>query len=284
VPRTGTLTRRPAALACLSLLALIALGPRPALAAAPEAAATALVGRLVVIADDSYVFEQPDGTSPILRRLYRGELLLPLEEVTTPWGGLWVRVQLGAGSHGYVRAAQVEPSSDLPREKWTPEIILRDERPLSLALRGGAQGVGAAVAIRYLPFTRLGLTLDIGPVLDRWRPRGTAFSFGLVSLPALWDVSPLFELGLTRLEYRASHSSLAVTAAYLTVGAEWMTSVGLFAGAGATYVRSLDLELTSPLAQARQSGCSADTYGVLDPGEGSVLQRLEPMVSVGYAF
>jgi hypothetical protein len=241
---------------------------------------------LEVVADNATVYEEPDAMSAVVRRLYVGEIVEPVERVRDADEKTWFKIRLGKTSFGYVRAASVGPAGELPDSRWKREMIVRDKRPLGGGIRGYGELFGGAVSFRYLPLTRLGATFSLGAVFDDSAMKATAFSIGIVSFIATTNISPMIEAGFSRIGYHAGLSTMRVYAFYLTVGIEWMFDFGVYLHGGVTYIRSMDVDVTAewentndaPVARAR-------TYGKLDEYmRNEVFQAIQPMFGAGYGF
>ena len=233
---------------------------------------------------NAYVYEEPDKLSPILRRLYSGEIVKPVERISTSDGYKWVRVALGSAS-GYVSAEQLDKAAGLPETVWAPQRVLRHEMPLSLAFKGGGELFGAGLNLRHMSLTRLGLSFSVGPVLDHGAMKGTAMSGGVVMCTALSNLSPIVETGFTRLSYHDAGSTLRMSAYYLSGGLEWMFGNGIYADLGVTYVRSMDVEIVYEYEDVRDGQVSVGSYGIFGAAsEGASFQAARPMLTVGFAF
>ena len=148
---------RPAALcALLAVLTASAAGAAEKKAGDP----------LEVVADDTVVYAEPDAMSAVVRRLYVGEIVEPVERVRSADGKIWFKIKLGKASFGYVRAAAVGPAGERPESRWKRKIIVRDKRPLGGGIRGYGELFGGAVSVRYLPLNRLCGDLSHGTAFD----------------------------------------------------------------------------------------------------------------------
>jgi len=263
---------------CAFLAALAASGA----CAAGKKSATPLE----VVADNAVAYEEPDAASAIARRLYPGEIVEPVARVRSADGKVWFKIRLGKTAFGYVRAGSVGPAGELPESRWRKDIIVRDKRPLGGGIRGYGELFGGAVSVRYLPLTRLGATFSLGAVFDDGDMKATAFSIGIVSFFATTNISPMVEVGFSRIGYHAGLSTMRVYAFYLTAGIEWMFDFGMYLHGGVTYVRSMDIDVAVEWENARDAPVSrARTYGKLDEYmRNDVFQAIQPMFGAGYGF
>jgi len=261
--------------------ALLAAAAASTFAAVPGEAAAPLE----VVADDVVVHEEPDALSAVVRRLYAGEIIEPIERVRAEDGKVWYKIRLGKSSFGYVRARSVEPAGTLPEARWKKRVIVRDARPLGGGVRGYGELFGGAISVRYLPLTRLGATFSLGAVFDDKAMKATAFSIGLVSFFATTNISPMVEAGFSRLGYHSGLSTMRAYAFYLTVGLEWMFDFGLYLHGGVTYIRSMDIDVAVEWENTRDAPVSRGTYGKMEEYmRNNVLQAIQPMFGVGYGF
>ena len=227
----------------------------------------------------------PDHTSPVLRKLYPGELVTPVEEIETPSGAIWIKIQLGAAKYGFVPSRKMIVAGKLPRSRCEEKTIVRDERPMAVGIHGMGETLGGEIVFRYLPFTRIGFSLGVGTVLDEWQMRGTAVSFEIVSLIALSNLSPIISVGFTRLSSHARVSTMTISAFYLSAGLEWMFNWGLFINVGVTYLRSLDLEVVFELEDAQAGNFEYEQHkGFGDLDKTNTFQAINPSFTVGYGF
>ncbi len=257
-------------------------------AAGPGLADTAWVAGdegLEVIEEDVLVHEQPDPESPVVRRLYRGEILAARKYVETDDGRVWLEISFGADGRGYVLANKVAPAGRFPKAIWRKSVIVRDEHPVGLALRALGETYGVGLNLRYLAFTRLGLSLGVGPVLEEFVPRGTALSVSIVVLASTRNLSPFFDIGVTRMSYHENLTKLQITALFVTVGLEWMANWGGFIAGGITYLRSMDISVTIKYDDARAGRFEAGSYGFFgEMLDGELFQAVAPSFTIGYGF
>jgi hypothetical protein len=266
----------------VALCALLASLTASATCAAEKKAAAPLE----VVTDKAVVYEEPDAMSAVVRRLYVGEIIEPVERVRTEDGKDWIKIRLGKRSFGYVRAASVGPAGELPDSRWKRDTIVRDKRPLGGGIRGYGELFGGAVSLRYLPLTRLGATFSLGAVFDDSAMKATAFSIGIVSFIATTNISPMIEVGFSRIGYHSGLSTMRVYAFYLTVGIEWMFDFGLYLHGGVTYIRSMDIDVAAEWENTSDAPVArAPSYGKLDEYmRNEVFQAIQPMFGAGYGF
>jgi hypothetical protein len=258
------------------------------LAAAParaEVAWPAGEDGLEILEDDVLAHEQPDPESPVVRRLFRGEIVAGHRYLETPEGRVWLEISLGEDGRGYVPANKVAPAGRFPRTTWRKSTIVRDEHPVGLSLRALGETYGVALNLRYLAFTRLGLSLGAGPVLEDFTPRGTALTVGILMLASTRNLSPFFDIGATRMSYHEDRTKLQITALYITVGLEWMADWGGFVAGGITYLRSMDISITIKYDDARAGYYSMGSYGFFgEMLDGELFQAVAPSFTIGYGF
>jgi len=273
--------RRIVVAAALALAVVVAAGRR----AAAEPAVAPSSETLEVSQEGTLAYEEPSSEAPVVRRLYLGEIVRATERVIDPRGNVWIKVQLGSAKWGFVPASKTAQAGPLPESSWRPDKIVRDERPLGIGVRGLGETMGSTLALRYLPFTRLGITLGVGAVIDQHEIQGRAFTGGLVTHPLLGRVSPFVEVGLTSLAYADGVSTLHVLATYLTGGLEVMFEWGAFVAAGVSFVRSVDLEIGYSWSDAHTATAQPGTFGRLgDMIKNGVLETIQPSITVGYGF
>jgi hypothetical protein len=267
---------------CWPLVAGLLLAAGPALA---DTAWLAGDDGLEVLEEDVLVHEQPDPESPVVRRLYRGEILKARKYLETDDGRVWLEISLGEDGRGYVPANEVAPAGRFPKAIWRKSVIVRDEHPVGLALRVLGETYGVGLNLRYLAFTRLGLSLGVGPVIEEFVPRGTALTVGIVMLASTRNLSPFFDLGATRMSYHEGLTKLQITALFITVGLEWMADWGGFIAGGITYLRSMDISVTIKYDDARSGRFEAGSYGFFgEMLDGELFQAVAPSFSIGYGF
>jgi hypothetical protein len=239
-----------------------------------------------VIEEHAFVHEEPDATSPIARRLFRGEVVARVDHVVADDGRVWVEIEMGEGRRGFVLANDLDLAGRFPRGRWRKTVIIRDERPLAISARGMGETHGAALNVRYLPFTRFGMSFGLGPVIDEWAAHGTALTAGFLLFAGTRNLSPYFDIGVTRLSYHETRTKLQITALYVTCGLEWMASFGGFVAAGVTYIRSMDISITVKHDDAASGNYGFGSYGTLgdDIEDGELYQAVQPSFAIGYGF
>jgi hypothetical protein len=262
------------------------LGIASLCASTPASAAAAASSAEVRVVDErTFVYEQPSLESALIRRLYAGEVLTEVERVIAPDKAPWVKVKLGEQQYGYVRAEKVGAPGTLPVSTWAAPEIVRNLRPLALGLKVGGETMGAAVNIRYQPFTRLGLSFTSGGVMDtRVRWHGTHNALGLYSCFILWNLSPMIEMGVSSTTYGAGNSELRLINYYFVLGVEWMFNWGAFINVYASYIHSMDTTVAYSYADSHAGTYQPGSYGSLEPENGKSFTALRPGVTIGYAF
>lgn len=239
-----------------------------------------------VTEEDTFVYESPDRQSPILRGLFPGEIVARVEHLVAEDGTVWVKISMGEDRHGYVLAKKLDVAGYFPRSRWHKAVIVRDERPIALSVRGMGETHGASVNMRYLPFTRFGFSLGVGPVFDNWDARGTALTAGFLIFAGTRNISPFFDIGVTRMSYHQTRTKLQITALFATFGLEWMAGFGGFVAVGVTYIRSMDISITIKHDDAMDGSYDFGTYGSLgkEIEDGELYQAVQPSFSIGYGF
>ena len=145
----------------MSLLAAtlaLALGASSATPATPQ--------EVKVLHESAFVYEEPKADSLALRRLYPGEVVTATREVVAEDASRWLEIRLGESGVGYLRADRVGTPTTLPVKDWAGSKVVRDDRPLVLGARVGGETLGAGLNLRYQPFSRLGLSLTAGGVME----------------------------------------------------------------------------------------------------------------------
>ena len=301
-PRPAAGVATPLAVATSPTVATPPVAAAPPIVAAPLDTTTAPDARpqiypydATVIEERTFVFEQPSIIGNVLRRVYVGEVIRVLEQISTADGRHWVKVALGYDAVGYIEAARVTPTSHRDIVQYRPERVLREELPLAVGLRVGGETLGTGLLLRYQPFSRLGFTASFAGLLSSAKGslglstglsnvalRGTAISGGLTSFIVLANVSPLLEFGLSRLAYDSDNATLDLTNFYVSGGVEWISERGIFAGIALTYTRSMSVEVSYDYEYARDKTLNVPKFGVLNSSD--VFQIIQPSVVVGYAF
>jgi hypothetical protein len=239
------------------------------------------VNHAEITADQVVAYEEPNPTSVALRLLYRGEVVVVRGQVTAN-DRTWLRIALGGQRSAYVAANLAGATTFAPTTStWAPERAIRDERPVAVAALGYGISQGAGVQLRYLPFTRLGLSFSAGTILGPHGLEGSVLAFGVQGLFSLGKLTPIGEVGGAILMSEAQRSRQRIQALYVSAGLEWMFDNGLYVAALATYWRSLRIEILFPHDDAT---FVRDEYGSLDATGSSSVQRLVPALLVGYAF
>lgn len=237
-----------------------------------------------VFDERTFIYEQPSLESPVIRRLFVGEVLQVVEDVQAEAESRWVKVSLGSERVGFVPAAWLGRSATVPTTRWRPPIVVRDERPLGIGVRVGGETLGTALHLRFQAFSRLGVCLKVGSVLDNWRMRGTSLGGGVNTFLVLWNMAPMIEAGFVRSTYHKGLSTLALTNFYLTAGVEWMFDWGGFVNIHGTYLRSAAVEVVFEYADAKRGGLMPEKYGALDLRNEASFQSVRPGATLGYAY
>jgi hypothetical protein len=233
----------------------------------------------------TFVYEQPDAQSPLLRRLYLGELVDVVARVQVDDGSDWVKISFGPQRAGFVRAGHLIKVGALPRERWHPSKIVRDEHPLGCEGVFWGETFGAMLKLRYLPFTRLGVTVGSGMVWENPGLSGHSLSTGIVSHLALHNLSPVIEVGVISFSRTAGDRTLNVFGIYTRLGLEWMFDWGLFVSAGMSFLRSLDVNVSASWENRNTTSNADGTFGRLERHiDGNTLHAVEPTASIGYGF
>lgn len=247
-----------------------------------------------VVEDKTFVFEEPSALSNVMRRCYVGEIVRVVDEAVTTEGRPWVKVALGYDETGWVEASRVVPTGHFKLEQYRPERIIREELPVAVGMRLGGEGLGAGLLLRYQPFSRLGVAAsfsgligndhgEIGVLRPSTSPlHGTVIYAGLTSFLVLWNLSPLLELGMSRITYQQGQAKLTMTALDIGVGIEWMFNRGAFVGFGMHYVRSLTVDVSYSYNYARARTLTVESFSLL--GDGDQLEQVQPSITFGYAF
>jgi hypothetical protein len=235
--------------------------------------------------EHTFAYEQPDSQSPVLRRLYLGELVDVAASVHAEDGTDWVKVGFGPQRAGFVRADHLAKAGNLPRERWEPTRIVRDERPLGCTGAFWGESFGAMLKLRYLLFTRLGITAGSGMVWESPGLSGRSLSLGIVSHLALHNLSPVVEVGMISFNRDAGERTLSILGIYTSVGLEWIFNWGLFVSAGMSFMRSIDISVAVNWENRNTPANTDGTFGSLERHiKGNILYAVEPTWSIGYSF
>lgn len=252
-----------------------------ALASAEEPVFTTISVKNVML------YEKPTTLSPVVRRLFVGEVLKIVESVKTESGETWGKVFLSPTQSAYVQGPYFANGGTLQQKMWKPDRVLRSEMPFSVAAKGTGELFGPGLQLRYLPFTRLGITVGAGSVLDSGRSRGFSVAYGLTCVLAMKNFSPFVETGTSTLTFNDGQSSLKISTFYINAGMEWIFSSGYFVGAGMSYNRSYGVQVAYDYSYAKASSGTLKTgdYGSFGGIDGAdSLQRLNPLFLAGYSF
>lgn len=233
------------------------------------------------------LYESPTTSSPIVRRVFLGEILKVVETVKTEKGEIWGKVFLSPSQTGYLQGIYFTNIGSLEQKLWQPEEVLRSEMPFSFAAKGTSELFGPGLQFRYLPFTRLGITIGAGSVIDNGRSKGFSVAYGLTCILSMKNFSPFVETGTSTLTFNDGHSSLRISTFYINAGVEWIIRSGYFIGAGISYNRSYNVQISYDYGYAKTSSGSLQvgnygSFGGLDGPDS--LQKLNPLFLVGYSF
>jgi Bacterial SH3 domain len=235
--------------------------------------------------EHTFVYEQPDPQSPVLRRLYLGELVDVVSSVHAADGSDWVKVSFGPQREGFVRSNHLVKAGSLPRERWQPTRIARDERPFGCAGAFWGETFGAMFKLRYLLFTRLGIALGSGMVWENPGLSGRSLSLGIVSHLALHNLSPVVEVGAISFSRDSGDRTLNLLGIYTNIGLEWIFNWGLFLSAGMSFMRSIDISVAVNWENRNTTVNTDGTFGRLERHiKGNILYAVEPTWSIGYSF
>jgi hypothetical protein len=233
------------------------------------------------------LYESPTTASAIVRRVFVGEVLKVVESVKTPSGEVWGKVYLSPTQTAYIQGIYFVNGGSLQQEMWKPEEVLRSQMPFSIAAKGTSELFGPGLQFRYLPFTRLGITVGAGSVLDNGRSKGFSVAYGLTCVLSTRGFSPFVETGSSTLTLSDGQSSLRISTFYINAGVEWILRSGYFIGAGISYNRSYNIQVSYDYsyAKAASGSLAVGNYGSFSGLNGSdALQRLNPMFLAGYSF
>jgi hypothetical protein len=233
------------------------------------------------------IYESPISSSPIVRRVFTGEVLKITDTVKTPRGEIWGKVFLSPNQTGYIQGMYFANSGSLQIEIWQPQDVLRSQLPFSFAAKGPAELFGPGLQFRYLPFTRLGIVVGAGSVLDNGRTKGFSVAYGLTCILSMKNFSPFVETGSSILTFKDQNSSLSISTFYINAGVEWILRSGYFVGVGLSYNRSYKTQVTYDYSYAKASNgaLKVGDYGSYSDFDGAEsLERLNPLFIAGYSF
>lgn len=242
---------------------------------------------ITIHAKNVLLYERPEIVSPIVRRVFAGEVLKIVETVKTDKGETWGKAFLSPTQVGYIQGENFANGGSLQQKIWRPQEVLRREMPFSFAAKGTAELFGPGLQFRYLPFTRLGVTLGVGSVIDDGHSLGFSVAYGLTCLLSMNGFSPFVETGTSTLTLNDKHSSLKISTFYVNAGVEWIWRSGYFVGLGMSYNRSYNVQVAYDYSYAKASSGSLQvgdygSYGGLSGSES--LERLNPIFLAGYSF
>jgi opacity protein-like surface antigen len=233
------------------------------------------------------LYESPSTASAIIRRVFEGEVLKIVETVKTEQGEIWGKVVLSPNQAGYLQGVYFVNGGSLQQQMWKPEEVLRSQMPFSFAAKGTAELFGPGLQFRYLPFTRLGITVGAGSTLDNGRLNGFTYAYGLTFLLSTKSLSPFVETGTSTLTLTDGQSTLRISSFYINAGVEWILRSGYFVGLGISYNRSYNVQVSFDYSYAKASNGNLSTgnYGSFTGLDGSEsLQKLDPIFLAGYSF
>jgi len=170
-------------------------------------------------------------------------------------------------------------------ERWTPTRIVRDDRPLGCAGAFWGENFGAQLKLRYLVFTRLGITVGNGMLWENPGLAGRSLSLGIISHLALHNLSPVVEVGAITFSRTSGERTLNIFGIYTNIGLEWMFDWGLFLSAGMAFTRSIDINVSANWENRNTAANVDGTFGSLERHiSGNALYSVEPTCSIGYSF
>ena len=240
-----------------------------------------------ISAKNALLYENPSTTSPIVRRVLDGEVVKIIETIKTEKGDTWGKVYLTPTQVAYLPGQYFVNSGALEQKIWRPVEVIRTEKPFSFAAKGTSELFGPGLEFRYLPFTRLGVTIGAGSVLDDNRSKGYSVAYGLTCLLSTGNLSPFIETGVSTLTFADGQSNLRISSFYINAGVEWIIRSGYFIGVGISYNRSYNVQVSYDYSYAKASNGNVKlgnygSFGNLDGAES--LQRINPLFLLGYAF
>jgi hypothetical protein len=240
-----------------------------------------------ITSKSALLYEAPSTISPIARRILAGEVLKIIGTVKTENGEVWGKVYLAPNVIAYLPGSYFTNAGSVPQQMWQPEEVLRTQKPFSFAAKGTSELFGPGIQARYLPFTRLGITVGGGSVLDDGRAKGFSVAYGIICLISTGNFSPFVETGTSTLTFNDAQSTLRIQTFYINAGVEWIMHSGYFIGAGISYNRSYNVQVAFDYSYAKASSGTLKTgnYGSFGNIDGSEsFQRLNPLFLAGYSF
>ena len=233
------------------------------------------------------LYERPSTESPVVRRVFPGEVLKIVSTIKNENGETWGKVYLSPTSEAYIQTAYLSNSGTLKQEIWKPQEILRNQMPMSFSLKGQSEYFGYGLQFRYLPFSRLGFNLGIGSIVDRGALRSSITNYGAIFMLSTNNISPFVETGTSVLTFNDRNSSLRISTFYVNVGVEWILRQGYFFGIGLSYNKSYEVQVSYDYSYAKQASgsISIGNYGSFnDLNEATSLQKVNPLLILGYSF
>jgi hypothetical protein len=240
---------------------------------------------LEVEQERTFVYEEPNSLSSVLRKLYVGELVLAVERVRTAENAEWLKLRLGDAVTGYARAERFVPATGLPTARYRPSSVVRDEKPFGISAGLYGETFGPVLKARYLFFTRLGVLIAPGLVMDGYSVKGRSVTFALVSHLSLHNLSPMVEMGAVNLTYGQGISTLNIWGIYTHGGLEYMFDVGVFISAGLTFVRSIDISVSYSWQDNNNPQPVPGTFGNVGSHiSNNSFYVVHPYIAVGWGF
>jgi hypothetical protein len=240
---------------------------------------------LEVEQEKTFVYEEPNALSAVVRRLYVGELVQAVERVRNAENAEWLKLRLGAEQVGFARAERFVHATGLPATRWRPGFIVRDEKPFGVGAGMYAETFGPTLRVRYLFFTRLGVELAPGLVMDNYKVKGRSLSLTAVSHILLYNLTPVIGVGIVTLSYAEDISTLNIWGVYTQGGLEWMMENGFFLYAGVTFVRSVAIDVSYTWEDNANLHPVPNKFGNVGSHiSDNAFYVIHPSVTVGFGF
>ncbi|MCB0394101.1 MAG: hypothetical protein KDD25_06060 [Bdellovibrionales bacterium] len=236
---------------------------------------------------DVLLYEKPTTLSPIVRRMFPGEVVKITEVISGSKGEKWGKVYLSPKQEAYIQGSYFENSGSVDIKSWEPEEVLRSQMPFSFSVKGTGELFGPGLQFRYLPFTRFGFTIGAGSVLDEGKGKGFSVAYGFTGMLSMGNFSPFVETGSSTLTISDGHSTLKISSFYINAGVEWIIRSGYYFGLGVSYNRSYSVQVSYDYgyADSKDGELKVDDYGSFGNLDGpESLQRLNPIALIGYSF
>ena len=240
---------------------------------------------VVVIEGRTVAFAEPSHGSAALRLIYPGEILKVTGEVEAEGEG-WRRIEIGPNKSAYVRAVKLSAPGDITRDDWRPADSIRDHEPFVVGLEYGGRTFGYGMLLRYTLMSRLGLTFNLGGVLNRTQERihGGTWSLGIHSFLVLWNLSPMVEVGMNTVYYPSKGKMLRLWNLYAALGLEWMFDSGFFANVQVDFVGAISRRVSYRYDDFREGVDNESNFGIFEKYPEKKLSFVKPGVSIGWAF